>query len=132
MDFNEGYLTYEEYKALGGTLDLMPFNLLEYEARRNIDNRTQNRLKNATDIPQEVKLCEYALINSIYKYSNEKHKENIGNITSESIDGYSVSFMTLADIQEVVKSKKSELANIIREYLVEVTYNDEKLLFPGV
>ena len=46
MEFKGQYLTYEDYKALGGTLDLTPFNLLEFEARRRIDIKTQNRLKN--------------------------------------------------------------------------------------
>ena len=33
MEFKGQYLTYQEFKALGGTLDEMPFNLLEYNAR---------------------------------------------------------------------------------------------------
>ena len=32
-----------EYRELGGTLDPTPFNLLEYEARRKVDERTQQR-----------------------------------------------------------------------------------------
>ena len=47
MEFEGQYLTYEEYIDLGGTLDLMPFNLLEFEARRKIDIRTQSRLKDS-------------------------------------------------------------------------------------
>ena len=46
MEFSGQYLTYEEYRALGGTLDLTSFNLLEFEARRQIDIKTFNRLKN--------------------------------------------------------------------------------------
>ena len=30
MEFNGQYLTYNEYKALGGSLDITPFNLLEF------------------------------------------------------------------------------------------------------
>ena len=37
MEFSGQYLTYLEYKALGGTLDQTPFNILEFEARRQID-----------------------------------------------------------------------------------------------
>ena len=68
MDFEGQYLTHEEYEALGGTLGQMPFNLLEFEARRKIDIRTQNRLKNvdSTELPQAVKLCVNKLINSIF------------------------------------------------------------------
>ena len=54
MEFSGQYLTYDEYKALGGSLDQTPFNLLEYEARRIIDNRTLQRLKGIEKIPQEV------------------------------------------------------------------------------
>ena len=54
MDFTNQYLTYEEYMVLGGTLEEVPFNELEYECRRIIDSRTQNRLKNADEIPEEV------------------------------------------------------------------------------
>ena len=60
MTFEGQYLTKREYIALGGssTIGDMPFNLLEFESRRQIDIRTFNRLKdlNSTDIPQEVKL----------------------------------------------------------------------------
>ena len=67
MEFSGQYLTYEEYRGLNGTLDITPFNLLEFESRRRIDKRTQNRLKdvNSKDIPQEVKLCVNKLINII-------------------------------------------------------------------
>ncbi len=81
MEFSEQYLTYEEYRSLGGTLDLTPFNLLEFEAHKRIDLRTQNRLKNVEEIPQEVKLCIYKLINTIQTYSNEKNR----NIQSEHV-----------------------------------------------
>ena len=50
MEFSGQYLTYPEYKSLGGTLDIMPFNLLEFEARKKIDNRTLYRLKNVEEI----------------------------------------------------------------------------------
>lgn len=135
MDFKDYYLTYEEYKALGGTLDLMPFNLLEFEARKRIDIRTQNRLKgvDSKDIPQEVKLCEYAMINSIKNYaSSTNNVANSGNVASESIDGYSVSYLTSLQISEVIKSKDAELEDIIRTYLLGVIFNNEYLLYAGV
>lgn len=77
---NEKYLTYEEYIGLGGTLDMMPFNLLELEARINIDRETQNRLKNVENIPAEVKLCIYNLIQGMgfdanYKDANTDEKK---------------------------------------------------------
>ena len=71
MTFEGQYLTYAEYQALGGSaIGEMPFNVLEFEARKQIDARTFNRVKNSETIPQEVKICEYALINAINSYSN--------------------------------------------------------------
>ena len=71
MTFEGQYLTYLEFQTLGGsTIGEMPFNLLEFEARRQIDIRTFNRLKDSDEIPQEVKLCEYELINSISSFKN--------------------------------------------------------------
>ena len=135
MEFEGQYLTYQEYKGLGGTLDLMPFNLLEFEARRKIDIRTQNRLKeiNSEDIPQEVKMCVYELINSISGYTNPIN--NIisnNNIKSENIDGYSVSYVNGSEISELIKSKSAELDDIIITYLAGIIINGEHIIFAGV
>ena len=37
IEFKKQYLTYEQYRELGGTLDMTPFNILELEAQKNID-----------------------------------------------------------------------------------------------
>ena len=50
MDFTNQYLSYDEYISLGGTLEEVPFNQLEYECRRIVDSKTQNRLKKADTI----------------------------------------------------------------------------------
>jgi len=126
MEFEGQYLTYEEYLALGGTLSLMPFNLLEFEARRKINIRTQNRLINQ-EIPQEVKLCIFKMINSINDYSINK-----GNVASESIDGYSVNYITADKISEIVKSKSDELDDIINTYLINVIVNKQHIMYLGV
>ena len=85
MDFTNQYLSYEEYKELGGTLDEVPFNELEYECRRIIDSRTQNRLKNAEEIPQEPQILDQ--FNTVYKAgSGKEYKvDSILNIPSLSI-----------------------------------------------
>lgn len=131
MTFEGQYLTKQEYLDLGGsTIEDMPFNLLEFEARRMIDIKTFNRLKDAEEILQEVKLCEYELINKIRSYIDTS--STIGNVASENTDGYSVSYITSDRISEVVKSKNSELDDIIRTYLLGVIYNDEHLMYVGV
>lgn len=135
MEFKGQYLTYAEYRSLGGALDITPFNLLEFESRRQIDIRTQNRLKgnNSENIPQEVKLCINSLIGTIDNYAKsiESATEN-GNVASESIDGYSVSYVKSAQIKEIIQSKSTEIDDIIRTYLLNVIYNGEHLMYLGV
>lgn len=131
MDFKGQYLTYEQFKSLGGSLDLLPFNLLEFEARKQVDKRTQNRLKNANKIPNDVKFCMYNLINKINKYSETITKAN-GNLASESTDGYSVSYIAPTSIREIIKTKENELNSIIENDLFGVIVNDEHLIYNGV
>ena len=136
MTFEGQYLTYAEYQTLGGSaIGEMPFNLLEFEARRQIDIRTFNRIKDldSKDIPQEVKLCDYKLINSINEFITATNSigEN-GNIKSENTDGYSVSYITSDAISDIVKSKKDELEDIVRSYLLNVIVNGEHIMYCGV
>ena len=125
MEFNGQYLTWEDYKDLGGTLDLTPFNLLEFESRRRIDNKTQNRLVNSQNIPNEVKLCVYQLCETVEKYQNESNR----NVSSENTDGYSV---TYKDIIKILEDKQNEIDDIIVNCLYGVFYNGEHLLYCGV
>ena len=132
MTFEGQYLTYAEYQALGGSaIGEMPFNLLEFEARRQIDIKTFNRLKNSETIPQEVKLCEYALINGISDFTTAINNTNSG-IKSENTDGYSISYISASEVSNVVKSKQDEIDDIVRTYLLGVVYNGEHLMYCGV
>jgi hypothetical protein len=127
MTFEGQYLTYAEYQALGGSaIGDMPFNLLEFEARRQIDNKTQNRLVNETNIPQEVKLCMYKLINTITTYTNNHNK----NISSEHVGEYSISYNN--DIKEIIQNKNDELNDIIITDLYGLVINNEHILYVGV
>ena len=55
MDYGTKYLTFAEYTALGGSItDENAFNLLEYEARKEININTLNRIVNLDTIPNEV------------------------------------------------------------------------------
>ena len=131
MEFEGQYLTYEEYKALGGTLDLMPFNILEFEARNQIDLRTQNRLANEVEIPQKVKMCVFNLINKINGYINATNIEK-GNVATENIDGYSISYINPTQIQEIINSKNVELADMITTSLYGIIVNGEHIIYCGV
>ena len=129
MTFEGQYLTKNEYIQLGGssTIGEMPFNLLEYQARKEIDLRTDKRLINVVEIPQEVKLCVKHLIDTIILYqSNDISK----NISSESVGSYSVSYSS--NIEEIIKGKNNEISDIIKKYLYGLIINDEHILFRGV
>lgn len=116
MEFENQYLTYAEYKALGGTLEEMPFNILEFKCRKIIDNLTFNRLTNLKTQIQEVKMCIYDMINISSKYEQTSNKQAQG-ITSESIDGYSVSYGSINAEQE--KARELELQGCVRDYLID-------------
>lgn len=133
MEFTGQYLTYSEYQELGGTLDQTPFNLLEFACRKQIDENTQNRLKDieTANIPNEVKLCMFNLINCVEKY-NETINNASGNIESENIDGYSVKYVTASQVSEIIKSKNDEIVDIIHKQLFGVIVNNEHLIYLGV
>lgn len=116
MEFNNQYLTYEEYKSLGGTLGKMPFNILEFKCRKIIDNLTFNRLTNLKTQRQEVKMCIYDMINISSKYEQTSNKQAQG-ITSESIDGYSVSYGSISTEQD--KARMVELESCVSDYLAD-------------
>lgn len=132
MDFTN-YLSYEEYKRLGGTLEKVPFNELEFECQRLIDSRTQNRLKDIDnqDIPQEVKMLEYKMIQTLQTYYNSISKAQNG-LQSENIDGYSVTYISSNQIGQLLIDKENDLQSLISTYLFGVIVNNEHLLYCGV
>ena len=121
MEFENQYLTYAEYKALGGTLGEMPFKILEFKCRKIIDNLTFNRLTNLKTQRQEVKMCIYDMINISSKYEQTSNKQAQG-IVSESTDGYSVSYGSINAEQE--KARELELQDCVRYYLIDCKLED--------
>lgn len=127
MEFEGQYLTYQEYKALGGTLDEMPFNLLEFNARKKIDERTFGRLINKGQEYKEVKLCVYNMITTLNSYSSYDTQNKA--ISSESTDGYSISYGTPQ--KSTTEAKNSELEDIIDTYLSNLIADDVSVLYRG-
>ena len=70
MELSGKYLTYNEYRTFGGTLDETPFNLLEYEARKEIDKETLGRLIKLKEQSQDTKMCMFQLINLYISINN--------------------------------------------------------------
>ena len=133
MTFEGQYLTYAEFQNLGGSaIGVTPFNLLEFEARRRIDIKTFNRVKKLQAIPQEVKLCEFALINALSGYNETLSGISTGgSVASESTDGYSVSYITSADVGKVVEAKADQINDIIKSYLLNVIVEGQHLMYCG-
>lgn len=127
MEFNNQYLTYEEYGSLGGTLGEMPFNILELKAQQIINERTQNRLKNIEEIPQEVKICVYDLINTMNRY-NMSNNSTSSNISSENTDGYSVTYKSGT---EMTAEQKAQFEDVMFTDLYGVIVNREAILYLG-
>lgn len=126
MTFSNQYLTYIEYQELGGTLEELPFNLLEFECRKIIDEKTQYRLVNQ-EIPDEVKLCEFKMINCVGNY--EKSLAKASGVSSESTDGYSISY---GNVKTIIEDKSTELEDIVTTLLYGVKVNNEHLIYLGV
>lgn len=127
MSFEGQYLTYEEYQSLGGTLEETPFNIAEFYSRKEIDLRTKNRLIGVEEIPEEVKLCTYNLINLIIKYQSQN--SNI-NLSSESVGDYSVTYIN--DYKQIITNKQSQITDVVIRDLFGVIVNGEHLIFLGV
>lgn len=120
MKFDNQYLTYDEYKKLGGNLSEMPFNLLEYRAEKEVDELTSNRFRKVSNYPQELKLCINNLITNIDKYNESETK------SSETVGNYSVSYD-----KPVTKEKKEELKSIIKTYLSTTKIDNVFVLYCG-
>ena len=127
MSFEGQYLSYNEYQSLGGTLEETPFNIAEFYSRKEIDLRTQNRLNGVEEIPDEVKLCDFNLINLLSKYQS---LNNNRNISSETVGDYSVTYID--DYKKIISNKENEMTDIIITNLYGVIVNNEHLIYLGV
>lgn len=129
MEFGKKYLKYEEYKYFGGTLTETPFNILELEARKQIDKYTSGRLKNLEKQLPEVKTCMYRLIETLQSY--EIYSKQNKAISGESTDGYSISYSGANE--NVSKAKLNEIKDIIKSELAECYLdNGTPYLYVGV
>ena len=109
------YLTYAEYKEIGGTLDETAFNRNIDRACVMIDVRTQSRLECFEEIPQSVKvvctdLVEYISTNTVEKAVTSRSQSAGGVSESESYatktaEDYSADLDRIFEPLQVVKTK---------------------------
>lgn len=114
------YLSYNEYRLYGGTIPETLFLLLEIEAKAAINKYTFGRLKNLDEQTKEVKVCMFKLINIIKSYNSLEEQDK--NISSENIDGYSVSYKNGNNGSQ--KAKNNEIKEVIYNMLSECKLED--------
>ena len=133
------YLTYIEYKNMGGTLDETTFNDYEFQAECEINWYTFNRLKQDVTFPDEVKKCVYRLISILQSKAQALVVDGqsadgsvVAGVASQSNDGVSISFNTLS-AKDMVELAKTEISDCINKYLQGVMNSlGQKVLYRGI
>lgn len=121
------YIEQEEYIELLGA-DSIPdnFNRLVIEASSYINRRTFGRI-DIENIPEEVKYATCLIIELENKANIQK--QEIGNIKSQNIEGWSETYSTSEEIDSKLKSDKED---IVKEQLWNVIGKDGNyLLYRG-
>ena len=122
------YITEEEYKELLGAKSIPDnFNNLVIEASAYINHKTFGRI-DTNNIPEEVRYVTCLIIDLINE-ENTKLNE-IGNLKSQNIEGWSESYSTPEEIKKDYEDKKY---STLKQYLWDVFGTDgNPLLYSGV
>lgn len=116
------YLTYDEYKEIGGTVDLTAFNRNIARASGMIDNATFCRIEKMSKAPENAKhlcrdLIEYLVRNSVTDLTVTSRSQSAGAV-SES-ESYAV---------KTVEEAQEEITKMIYDYLGSCFTDDGNLL----
>lgn len=135
------YLTYDEYTAMGGTLDASTFDDYEFRAEALINWYTFNRLKGSTNLPPEVTRLMKYLIDLAQKQADAM---NLGGglsassdgtgvfITQQSNDGVSTSYTGMPSEDLFIACQK-QMDSAVKLYLNGVMNElGQKLLYRGL
>ena len=119
------YLTYTEYKEIGGTLDETAFNRNIDRACGVIDNATHNRIECMAEVPQRAK----ALCRDLVEYLVENNNVKIVTSKSQSAGGVSESESYATKTADDIYG---DIQNMLYDYLGnENTDNGIPLLYRG-
>lgn len=105
------YLTYEEYKEIGGTLEEAAFKRNIDRACAIVDSRTQNRLQSVYEVSQKVKAC----VRDLVEYLNNSFSSG-RTITSKSQSAGGVSESESYETSEKTNAN-DDISSIIYDYL---------------
>ena len=120
------YLTYTEYKEIGGTLEETAFNRNIDRAGGIIDNATHNRIECMAEVPQRAKalcrdLAEYLAKNDTTEIAVTSRSQSAGGVSESE----SYATKTADDVY-------GDIQNMIYDYLLNVTDdNGIPLLYRG-
>ena len=120
------YLTYTEYKEIGGTLEETAFNRNIDRACGIIDNATHNRIEYMAEVPQRAKalcrdLVEYLARNDTTEIAVTSRSQSAGGVSE------SESYAT-----KTADDMYGDIQNMLYDYLGnEKTDNGIPLLYRG-
>lgn len=121
------YVTNKEYFELLGQSVPDNFKKLVIEASEYINHNTFGRI-DKNNVPEKVKYVTCLIVDNL-KIKESKINE-IQNLKSESVEGWSKTYATPEEIKREFDNKNYE---ILRQYLWDVIGNDGKpLLYMGV
>ena len=109
------YLTYEQYKSVGGVLDETAFNRNIDRACGFVRNETYGRIEHMRDFPEEVKPCCRDLVE--YLDANVSRETKVSS-KSQSAGGVSESESYVTKTMDEINC---EMQNIVYDYLACVT-----------
>ena len=115
------YLSYVEYKNMGGELEETAFSPLLLDVEAKLNYLTNGRIKLLDDVPETVKTLVFKLI-SFYNTNNQSVSENanMGNITSYSNGIESFSYGNNSENSSKGSTSYDEkIYSIVKEYLWE-------------
>ena len=110
------YLTYDDYKELGGTLPEKDFKLTERKAQRWLDYFTFDRCKQLDVIPNEVREVLVEFIRRLTAYEDQKE-------AGETVVQYSNSVEQMTFKVKSEEETKKELSDIALEWLPDYLTN---------
>lgn len=123
------FLTYTEYRAMGGQLSEAEFNRYEFRARSLINELTHQRIRDESPVRECVKMSAFDLIGQMKGHDSSMGGDSVA-YASMSNDGVSV---TYADRAKARRNANKELEQTLTLYLAdEVDARGVPLLYGGV
>ena len=117
------YLTYEAYKAMGGTLEETAFFRFVFGAEQAVRRATFGRVDRMQEVPEAVKRLVFELANRAWQ-----KEEGTARLSSETVGSWSRSYQVQTE-----EGNKAEADTLIRNYLAaETDDNGVPLLYLGV